>query len=135
MSLSHLLDTNICIAILRDRPSMLLARMNAAAEGLAVSSITAAELWNGVFRSRDPDRAAEGVAGLCARLTVLPFADEDARTYGEIRSHLQANGRIIGPMDLLIAAHARRRNLVLVTNSRREFDRVPDLQVEDWLAG
>lgn len=129
----YLLDTNICIAVMKRRPRALLERLNAAADVLAVSAITEAELRFGVAKSTQPQQYALVLANFLARLSVLPFGDTATWHYGEIRAFLERAGMPIGANDLFIAAHARSLDAVLVTNNRREFDRVPGLTVEDWL--
>lgn len=133
MTARYLLDTNICIAVMKRRPQELLERMNVAADVLAVSAITEAELHFGVAKSMRPQQNGLILANFLARLAVLPFGDTAPWHYGEIREFLERAGTPIGANDLLIAAHARSLGAVLVTNNRREFDRVPELTVEDWL--
>ncbi|HUQ48252.1 MAG TPA: type II toxin-antitoxin system VapC family toxin [Gemmatimonadaceae bacterium] len=101
--------------------------------GVAVSSITVAELQYGVERSRNPARERVGVGNLLGAVAVLPFDSKAAEGYGMLRRYLERRGEVIGPFDLLIAAHAVAQNATLVTNNTREFSRVPTLQMEDWL--
>lgn len=132
--LSHMLDTNLCIRVLRDRPAGLRERFNAEAEGLCVSTVTLAELLFGAAKS---DRRAErrrDVERLVGRLEVLPFDEDAAAHYGEIRADLERRGTVIGPYDLMIAAHARSRGLIVVTGNLGEFRRVEGLRCEDWLS-
>ena len=130
----RLIDTSICIAILRESSPRLRSRFRAAmADGIAVSSITSAELYVGVAKSADRNRNGRSVRDLLAAVTVLPFEVRAAQAYGVIRSHLERRGQIIGPLDLLIAAHAIAEDAVLVTNNTREFTRVPTLELEDWI--
>lgn len=131
--LRYMLDTNVCIRVLRDRPPSARARFNAEAGGLCISAVTLAELLHGAAKS---DRLAEKrheVERLTARLEVLPFDDEAAGHFGDIRAGLERQGRVIGPYDLMIAAHARSRGLAVVTGNLGEFSRVPGLRCEDWL--
>lgn len=101
-------------------------------DGVAVSSITAAELYVGVAKSADRQRHGKAVADLLGAVTVLPFDMRAAQAYGVIRSHLERRGQGIGPLDLFIAAHAVAEDASLVTNNVREFSRVPTLEIENW---
>lgn len=131
----HLLDTNICIELIRGRSSeTLLAKLRRRKIGsVGLSAITLAELQFGVARSSDPDRNRIALAEFVAPLPIVPFDDSAASAYGRLRADLQRTGRPIGPMDMLIAAHALSLNVALVTNNTREFRRVPGLRVENWL--
>ena len=130
--LRYLLDTNLCIRVLRDRPQGLRARFNANAEALCLSSIVLYELLYGAERSNDPARNRREVEHFAGRLTVLPFDSEAAAHTAEIRADLGARSCVIGPYDLMIAGHARSRGLVVVTGSLGEFQRVHGLRSEDW---
>lgn len=127
-----LLDTNICIYVIRERPARLRETFAAAAGRMALSSITLAELQHGVERSSDPPRNQRVLDDFCSRLMVLDYGARAAIHYGAIRASLERAGLSIGVNDLHIAAHARSEGLVLVTNNRREFDRIEGLQVENW---
>jgi len=131
----HLLDTNICIELIRGRSSeTLLAKLRRRKIGsVGLSAITLAELQFGVARSSDPDRNRIALAEFVAPLSIVPFDDSAASAYGRLRADIQRTGRPIGPMDMLIAAHALSLNVALVTNNTREFRRVPGLRVENWL--
>jgi tRNA(fMet)-specific endonuclease VapC len=101
--------------------------------GVAVSSITVAELHYGLERSSNPAREREGVENLLGAVSILPFDSKAAEGYGLLRRYLERRGQPIGQFDLLIAAHAVAQNATLVTNNTREFSRVPTLALEDWL--
>lgn len=131
--LRYLLDTNIVIYVIKRRPLSVLPRFNENAERLAMSAITLAELMHGAERSREPARALRVVEDFCSRLEVLPYGPRAAQHYGAIRAALERQGQPIGINDLHIAAHARSEGLTLVTNNVREFERVPALQVENWV--
>lgn len=133
--LRYLLDTNLCIRVLRDRPQGLRARFNENAEALCLSDVVLYELLYGAERSNDPPRVRREVEHFVARLAVLPFDSEAAAHTAEIRSALERQGCVIGPYDLMIAGHARSRGLVVVTGNLKEFDRVEGLRCEDWLPG
>lgn len=129
----YLLDTDICIRVLRRKSAAARERLDAEAGRLFMSAITLAELTFGGLKSGQVERAAEEIHGLSVHMTVLPFDESAAADYAAIRLHLERAGERIGPNDLLIAAQARSLGLVMVTGNRREFDRVPDLKVETWL--
>ncbi len=131
--LRYLLDTNLCIRVLRDRPQGLRARFNANAEALCLSDVVLYELLYGAERSNDPPRIRREVEHFAGRLTVLPFNSEAAAHTAEIRTELEGRGCVIGPYDLMIAGHARSRGLVVVTGNLGEFQRVQGLRCEDWL--
>jgi tRNA(fMet)-specific endonuclease VapC len=131
-----MLDTSICSFILKRRPPSIQARLESLPEDqVGVSTIVAAELRYGVARHPERTRIGLEVEDLLARLAVLPWDDAAARSYGDLRADLERKGTPIGGMDLLIAAHGLALDAVVVTNNRREFDRVPGLQIEDWLEG
>jgi tRNA(fMet)-specific endonuclease VapC len=130
--LRYLLDTNLCIRVLRDRPQGLRARFNANAEALCLSSVVLYELLYGAERSNDPARNRREVEHFAGRLTVLPFDSEAAAHTAEIRADLESRSCVIGPYDLMIAGHARSRGLVVVTGNLGEFQRVHGLRSEDW---
>ncbi|MCB5946088.1 type II toxin-antitoxin system VapC family toxin [Acidocella sp. KAb 2-4] len=132
--LRYLLDTNLCIRVLRDRPKGLRARFNAYAEALCLSDVVLYELFYGAERSADPPRIRREVEHFAARLAVLPFDSDAAAHTAEIRADLETRGCVIGPYDLMIAGHARSRGLVVVTGNLDEFQRVQGLRCEDWLS-
>ena len=131
----HMLDTSVCIELVRGRLSAtLLAELRRRKIGsVGISTITIAELQFGVARSSDPDRNRVALAGFVAPLVVVPFDGPAASAYGRLRADLQRAGRPIGPMDMHIAAHALSLNAALVTGNEREFRRVAGLHVENWL--
>jgi tRNA(fMet)-specific endonuclease VapC len=132
--LRYLLDTNLCIRVLRDRPAGLRDRFNAEASGLCISTIVLTELLHGAARSARPIENREEVERFVARLTLLPFDEEAAAHAGDIRATLERAGKMIGGYDVLIAGHARSKGLVVVTGNLGEFTRVDGLRCEDWLA-
>lgn len=131
---SYLLDTDICVHAMRDRLPVLRERFNRERSGLFISVIAQAELAFGSLKSSDPPRNNARLARLLEHLTVLNFEASAITDYAAIRLHLERAGQRIGPNDLLIAAQARSLGLVMVTANRREFDRVPGLTVETWVA-
>ena len=130
-----MLDTDLCVRVLRDRPSHIRLRFNEEVDGLAISTITLHELLYGAARSAQSERSRQEVTDLAARLHVLDFDEQAAAHAGDIRADLAGRGCQIGPFDLLIAGHARSRGLVVVTGNLREFSRVDGLRAEDWLNG
>ncbi|AOR69703.1 pilus assembly protein [Burkholderia stabilis] len=131
--MKFLLDTNAVIAILKGEPVVLARLRQHEPADFGVPAIVAHELYYGAYKSQ---RMAANVARVEAlQLEVVTFDAEDAQHAGAIRAHLTAAGTPIGPYDALIAGQARARRLVLVTHNMREFESVPGLQVEDWLAG
>ena len=131
--LRYMLDTNLCIRVLRDRPAGLRERFNSEATALCISTVTFAELMHGAEKSARPVEIRQQVEAFAARLTVLPFDESAAAHYGEIRADLERRGLVIGPYDLMIAGHARSRGLVVITGNLGEFTRVGGLRSEDWL--
>jgi tRNA(fMet)-specific endonuclease VapC len=130
--LRFLLDTNLCIRVLRDRTPSLREKFNLEAESLAISAIVLTELLRGAAKSARQDANRREVENFAARLEVLPFDAAAAHHAADIRATLERQGRAIGGYDILIAGHARSRALIVVTGNRGEFDRVPGLQCEDW---
>jgi tRNA(fMet)-specific endonuclease VapC len=127
------LDTNICIEVIRSRGARIVSRLRRCEIGeVGISSITLAELAHGVEKSANPDRNRIALQEFCAPLQIAPFDDLAALAYGRVRDYLERRGKIIGPMDLLIAAHAFALDATLITNNLREFQRVPKLIVENW---
>ncbi len=128
-----MLDTNICIhAIKRNAPEVLRRLEKTSPQDVAISSIVAAELWTGVMKSRERQRNERALGEFLAFVEVLDWPAEAASIYGEIRAGLEAKGRSIGAMDLLIAAHAAHLRAALVTRNRNEFTRVEGLKVLTW---
>jgi tRNA(fMet)-specific endonuclease VapC len=132
--LRYLLDTNLCIRVLRDRPATLRKRFNDNAESLCISTIVLTELLHGAAKSARPDHNRREVERFAARLDVLPFDADAADHAADIRTGLERSGQAIGSYDVLIAGHARSRGLTVVTGNLGEFNRVVGLRCEDWLA-
>lgn len=132
--LRYLLDTNLCIRVLRDRPPQVRERFNLEADGLCISTIVLTELLHGAAKSARPAHNRNEVERFAARLEVLAFDAAGADHAAEIRANLEARGEMIGGYDLLIAGHARSRGLTVVTGNLSEFRRVEGLRCEDWLA-
>lgn len=130
--LKYMLDTNICIFTVKNRPQPVREAFNRHHGQLCISSITLMELIYGAERSAMPEQNLAVIEGFSARLEVLNYDPAAASHTGQLRAELARTGTPIGPYDQLIAGHARSQGLILVTNNRREFDRVPGLRVEDW---
>ncbi|MGH6870936.1 MAG: type II toxin-antitoxin system tRNA(fMet)-specific endonuclease VapC [Rhizomicrobium sp.] len=131
--LQYMLDTDTCIYAGKSHPPNLLERFNLATGLISISTITLAELYFGVEKSTRRAENLETLERLVGRLDVLPFSSEAASDYGALRLDLQRSGKLVGPHDMLIAAHARSEGLILVTNNIREFRRIPGLRVENWV--
>lgn len=130
----YLLDTNICIYIIKRSPQQVIDRFKRLRVGdVGVSAITVCELQFGVSNSSQPERNQRALTEFLGPLEVMDFPAAAAAAYGEIRAHLERSGKPIGSYDLLLAAHALHENLTLVSNNIREFARVPDLRAENWL--
>lgn len=133
--MKYLLDTDICIYIMNKRPAEVIARFKQYDVGdVGLSTITLSELQFGVAKSGKPKKNQQRLADFAAPFSVIPYEEAAAKAYGDIRYQLEKQGQSIGPLDLLIAAQAKSRKLVLVTNNEREFARIDDLEVENWAA-
>ncbi len=130
--LKYLLDTNICIFTVKNRPAHMREVFNRHHGQMCISAVSLMELIYGAEKSASPERNLAVVEGFAARLDVLPYDEIAASHTGQLRAELAKSGTPIGPYDQMIAGHARSRGLIVVTNNRREFDRVPGLRVEDW---
>ncbi|MEA3447470.1 MAG: type II toxin-antitoxin system VapC family toxin [Bacteroidota bacterium] len=131
--MEYLLDTNICIYIIKKRPYKVLERFDDLSLGsIGISSITLAELHYGVMKSSKPTKNQEALNKFLTPLAVVDFDYFATLEYGKIRADLEKKGTPIGPLDTLIASHARSLNLILVTNNEKEFERISNLQIENW---
>jgi tRNA(fMet)-specific endonuclease VapC len=129
-----MLDTNICIYIIKRHPPSVLQRFGRFPVGdIGISTITLAELEYGASRSAQPRKNREALEQFISALDIAAFDKAATETYGKIRVALEKKGQPIGAMDLLIAAHALSLDIRLVTNNEREFKRVPGLKVENWV--
>ena len=129
--LKFMLDTNICIFTIKNRPQQVREVFKRHSGQLC--TITLMELIYGAEKSASPERNLADVEGFAARLDVLPYDTQAAAHSGQLRAELARVGKPIGPYDQMIAGHARSLGLILVTNNLREFERVPGLRVEDWV--
>ena len=129
-----LLDTNVCIDLIRRRPPSMLDRFRRHQVGeIGISVVTLAELEYGVSGSSRPAQNREALDQFVSPLEVVPFDRPATTAYGRLRAALEKKGQTIGSMDMLIAAHALSLEVRLVTHNSREFGRVPGLKTEDWL--
>jgi tRNA(fMet)-specific endonuclease VapC len=131
--LTYMLDTNICIYVMKNYPRDLREKFNSLAEQLCISSITLGELHYGAEKStRRVDNLA-AIEHFVARLDVLPFEAKAAAHYGQVRAELERDGTPCGPHDMQIGGHARSEGLIVVTNNMREFSRMPGIRAENWV--
>jgi tRNA(fMet)-specific endonuclease VapC len=129
----YLLDTNMCIFLIKRKPESVLTRLkDALADGVGISSITLAELEYGVQKSAHIQRNGLNLLRFLAPFEILPFDESAAREYGKIRAALERKGTPVGGLDMLIGSHAKSIPSILVTNNTREFNRIDGLQVADW---
>lgn len=133
--LRYMLDTNICIYVMKGQGDALRARFNENAAELCISSISLMELIYGAEKSERRSANLGWIESFAARLDVLSFGDKAAAHCGQIRADLARKGMPIGPYDGMIAGHARSEGLTIVTNNEREFSRVDGLLVENWMNG
>ena len=131
--MKYMLDTDICIYIIKSRPELVARRFrNTPVDALCISAITYAELMNGAKESAQVEANIAKLTELARELKVLPFDVDAATAYGDVRSRLERRGEPIGVNDLLIAAHALQRDLILVSNNAKESCRVEGLRLENW---
>jgi tRNA(fMet)-specific endonuclease VapC len=131
--LKYMLDTNIVIYVIKNRPLNALASFNHHTGQMCISAITFAELLHGAEKSAKPEHNLRQVEDFVSRLEVLEYDIKAAAHYGDIRADLERKGTPIGINDLHIAGHARSQGLTLVTNNLREFERVEGLRLENWV--
>ena len=130
----YMLDTNVAIHTIRNRPNEVRAKFVAQQGRMCISTVTLMELIYGAEKSAQTERNLRDIEGFASRLTVLPYDREAAVHTGRIRAELARAGTPIGPYDQMIAGHARSRGLIVVTANTDEFRRVPGISVEDWTA-
>jgi len=135
--MKYLLDTNICIYIINEKPKQILRKFEQyPVYEFAISSITHAELQYGVAKSTHKTKNQEALDQFLLPLTILPFHGKRVvEAYGRIRAFLESKGKAIGPFDTLIAAHALGLDLTIITNNIAEFSRIPNLKYENWVSG
>lgn len=129
-----MLDTDTCIAIIRRQPETVLRKLRSKSVGqVGISSITLSELAYGAARSSRPRDSAAALQEFLLAIEVAPYDERAALNYGPVRATLANAGSPIGPLDTLIAAHALSLDAILVTHNQREFSRVADLRIDDWI--
>ncbi len=131
--MKYLLDTNICIYIIKKKPQKVFDKFKKFQVGdIGISAITYSELEYGVANSGHVEQNLEALSEFIAPLEIIDFQSGAAPAYGELRAFLKKTGKLIGPLDMLIAAHAIYLGVVLITNNMEEFSRVPNLRLENW---
>jgi tRNA(fMet)-specific endonuclease VapC len=131
--IEYLLDTNICIYIIKRKPVQVFERFKKLSFGtIGISSITLAELQYGIMKSSIPERNREALEIFLTPLEIIDFDYSATVEYGKIRAELERGGTPIGPLDTLIAAHAISLDLTLITNNEKEFSRIIGLKIENW---
>ena len=132
--MKYLLDTNICIYIIKKKPVEVIKRfLKMKPDSIGISSITVSELYYGIAKSSKPNENTIAFEQFILPLTVLDFNKDDSIAYGRLRAKLEQKGKLIGAMDMLIAAQALSRDLITVTNNEREFKKIEGLSVENWV--
>ena len=131
--MEYLLDTNICIYIIKKKPSEVFDKFISLTPGdVGISTITLAELQYGVDKSSNPDKNRAALEKFLTPIEIIEYGHEASMEYGKIRSALEKRGIPIGPLDMLIASHAKSLDIILVTNNVKEFRRVEGLKIENW---
>jgi len=129
----YLLDTNICIYAINKRSEKVVKRViSHLPHQIKISSVTIAEMEYGASKSQDRDKNRYAILNFVSAFDILAFDDADAEIYGQIRAELEGKGKVIGPYDMQIAAQALAKDLILVTNNVKEFERVEGLRIENW---
>lgn len=130
--LKYLLDTNMVIYTMKNRPPQVKRRFQQHEGQMCISAVTLGELVFGAEHSQQVERNLADIEAMVARLEVLPFDRKAAYHFGQIRAALYSMGQPIGPYDMMIAGHARASGLILITNNLNEFERIPGLLLENW---
>jgi len=131
--MEYLLDTNICIYIIKKKPAEVFEKLKKVMLGdVGISSISLAELQYGIEKSSNPEKNREALEIFLTPIEIVDYGYEASVDYGKIRAELERKGTPIGLLDILIASHARSLDLVLVTNNVKEFERIPGLRIENW---
>ena len=132
----YMLDTNICIYAIKNKPKEVIERLKEHEPGeICISSVTYAELIHGVEKSKAVNKNSIALTLLLADIEILPFDANAAESYGEIRAELERKGTPIGPLDMMIAGHAKSLGYTVVTNNTKEFERINGLRLENWVNG
>lgn len=131
--MKYLLDTDICIYIIKKKPEQVLKKLaKLEPTDIAISTVTLSELIYGAEKSQHRQKNLEALTGFLVPIDILSWDESAAKSTGEIRAALEKSGKVIGPYDLQIAGQALSLNLTLVTNNEKEFSRVKGLKIENW---
>jgi tRNA(fMet)-specific endonuclease VapC len=131
--MKYLIDTNICIYIMNERPAKVIEKFKQFEPGeIGISTITVSELQYGIAKSKHREKNQQRLDEFLTPFEIFIYDERTAKAYGEIRYQLEKQGKSIGPLDLLIAAQAASGKLILVTNNDKEFSRIKNLRVENW---
>lgn len=131
--MEFMLDTNTCVYIIKRKPPDIIERFKRTEiSQIGISSITLSELVYGVVKSSRPEQNQIALTQFVAPLEILPYGDEAAQYYGDLRVYLEKQGTPVGSLDMLIAAHALSIACTLVTNNEKEFIRIPELKIDNW---
>jgi len=129
-----MLDTNICIYIIKNRPKSVKERFREFEIGeLCISTITVSELMYGAFKSEHTEKNLKAIESFLMPFEIVDYDFTASVEYGKIRAYLEKKGKVIGNMDMQIAGHALALDLVLVTNNTKEFERVEGLRLDNWV--
>ena len=132
--MKYLIDTNICIYIMNNHPPEVLEKFKLIGVGeVGISSISVSELHYGACKSNKTKQNIKRLEEFLYPFEILAYDESASREYGKIRSQLEKKGQIIGPLDMLIAAHAISKRLTIITNNTKEFKRVKLLKIENWV--
>jgi len=131
--MKYMLDTNICIYLIKQNPAKVLKHFKSHAIGdIGISSITLAELRYGVSKSQHIEKNQQALDEFILPLEIADFDEKAAQEYGTIRAELERAGKPSGSMDMLIGAHAHALGVTLVTNNTKEFKQIKNLKIVDW---
>ena len=131
--MNYLIDTNICIYLMNEKPLKVIEKFKNTEIGqIGISTITVSELKYGVAKSKYQKQNSKRLEEFLIPFEILPYDETASNYYGMIRFQLESEGKVIGPLDMLIAAHALSKDLTLVTNHEKEFLRIKSLKVENW---
>ena len=132
--MEYLLDTNICIYIIKKKPAEVFEKFkNLTLGDVGISSITLAELQYGIEKSSNSEKNREALEKFLTPIEIIDYGYDATVEYGKIRAELEKKEVPIGPLDMLIASHAKSLDVILVTNNVREFMRIADLKIENWI--
>ena len=130
----YLLDTNICIYAIKKKPILVLEQIKEKSKlGIYISALTVAELEYGIENSTKIEENRVSLLKYLSLFNILPFDDRDAIPYGKLKTKLRKEGQFIGPIDMLLAAQALSKDLIFVTNNTKEFRRIENLKLENWV--